>query len=167
MTGRSFCGCFASVDGTDIRIFEPSPFDSRWYSHKFRGPGVRFEIGVAVSSGRLVWVNGPFRCGDNPDINIFRSGMKTKLRADELVVADDGYKDPRCLRFQHVEGEDAQTHARISARHETVNRRFKHFSVLGGKFRHALSRHGLCFHAVAKPTSLLLDSSDPLFEIDF
>lgn len=154
------------MDGTDVRIFEPSPFDSRWYSHKFRGPGLRYEVGVAIWSGGLVWVNGPFRCGDNPDINIFRSGMKKKLEAGERVVADDGYKDARCLRSEHLQGADANLHSRIRARHETINRRFKSFSVIGGRFRHALDRHSLCFHAVAKITSLMIDSSDPLFKID-
>ncbi len=32
-------------------------------------------------------------------------------------------------------------HARARARHETLNRRFKQFSVIGKRFRHELSLH--------------------------
>jgi hypothetical protein len=35
------------TDGTDFRIFELTEFDPKWFSHKFRGPGVHYEIGVA------------------------------------------------------------------------------------------------------------------------
>lgn len=36
------------VDGTDFIIHEPSPFSPEWYSHKFRGLGWRYEVGVSV-----------------------------------------------------------------------------------------------------------------------
>ena len=38
---RSIIGqcCFISLDGTDFNIQEPSPFDPKWFSHKFEGPG--------------------------------------------------------------------------------------------------------------------------------
>ena len=38
--------CWISLDGTDFRIQEPTPFDPKWFSHKFKGPGLRYEIGV-------------------------------------------------------------------------------------------------------------------------
>ena len=59
--------CKITVDGTDFRIQEPSPFDPKWYSHKFRGPGLRYEIGVCIKTGWIVWVNGPFPAGAWPD----------------------------------------------------------------------------------------------------
>ena len=51
---------YASVDGTDCRIREPSPFNPKWYSHKFHGPGLRYEIGICIRTGHLVWVHGLF-----------------------------------------------------------------------------------------------------------
>ena len=33
--------CLVTVDGTDFRIKEPQPFDSKWLSEKFNGPGVK------------------------------------------------------------------------------------------------------------------------------
>ena len=40
------CKVFVSIDGTDFRIQEPSPFSSSWYSHKFKGPGVLYGNNV-------------------------------------------------------------------------------------------------------------------------
>ena len=34
-----------SLDGTDFEIFEPEPFVS--FSHKFKGPGLRYEIDLS------------------------------------------------------------------------------------------------------------------------
>ena len=59
-----------SIDGTDCRIQEPTPFDPLWYSHKFNGPGVRYEVGICIQTGWIVWVHGPFPAGDFPDIKI-------------------------------------------------------------------------------------------------
>lgn len=45
------------VDGTDCTIREPTVFNKkRWYSHKFNGPGVRYEIGLSILSGSFIWV---------------------------------------------------------------------------------------------------------------
>lgn len=30
---------------------EPSPFDPKWFSHKFVGPGLRYEVGVFYQVG--------------------------------------------------------------------------------------------------------------------
>ena len=35
-----------TIDGTDCEINEPSPFDRKWFSHKLRGAGLRYEIGI-------------------------------------------------------------------------------------------------------------------------
>jgi len=63
--------CKVSVDGTDFRIFNWKPFWSGWFSHKFKGPGVRYEVGLCIRTGDIVWINGPFPCGQYPDITIF------------------------------------------------------------------------------------------------
>jgi len=39
-TEETFYSCAVSVDGTDFRIQEPIPFDAKWFSHKFNGPGL-------------------------------------------------------------------------------------------------------------------------------
>ena len=87
--------CFITVDGTDFRIQEPSPFHPQWYSHKFEGPGLRYEVGVCLRTGWIVWWNGAFPCGSWPDINIARDGLIDELddSIQEMVLADGGYRD--------------------------------------------------------------------------
>ena len=55
-----FKDIFISVDDTACRIMEPAPFSPAWFSHKFHGPGLRYEVGISISSGYIVWINGPF-----------------------------------------------------------------------------------------------------------
>lgn len=50
---KPFVNCVMPVDGTDFRIEEPKPFSSGWYSHKFNGPGVRYEVGLAIQRGYI------------------------------------------------------------------------------------------------------------------
>ena len=75
-----------TVDGTDFRIQEPVPFDTGWFSHKFKGPGVRYEVGIAIQTGWIVWVNGPFMCGNWPDLRIARDSLHAELEAGEGYI---------------------------------------------------------------------------------
>jgi hypothetical protein len=81
----------ATIDGVDFQIPEPIPFDSKWYSHNFVSPGLRYKIGVCIKTGKLVSFNGPFECGSWPDLKIFRSRLKGMLSVGEKVIADRGY----------------------------------------------------------------------------
>eukprot|EP00957_Ditylum_brightwellii_P079201 6023413-Ditylum_brightwellii.AAC.1 len=40
-----------SVDATDCPIYEPWPFDTKWYCRKSNGPGIKHEVGVAITIG--------------------------------------------------------------------------------------------------------------------
>jgi hypothetical protein len=63
--------CLISVDGTDFRIFNILPFWTGWFSHKFKGPGVQYEVALNIMMEDIVWINGPFPCGRYPNISIF------------------------------------------------------------------------------------------------
>ncbi len=41
----------ASVDGSDFRIHEKRLFGLKWFSHKFKGPGLNYEVGICYSRG--------------------------------------------------------------------------------------------------------------------
>lgn len=156
-----------SVDGTDCRIYEPYPFNSAWFSHKFKGPGVRYEIALSIRSGRIIWAHGPFPCGAYPDVSIFEKGLAHQLEQNERVIADNGYKHPRCITRDSASKNHALSSlcSTIRARHETVNRRIKQFNILKSVFRHNVQLHSKVFHAVVRLTALMLDTSDPLFTI--
>lgn len=157
---------YVSVDGTDCRIQEPTPFSSRWYSHKFSGPGLRYELGISHSKGYIVWLNGPFPCGAWPDLKIFKHRLEKCLLPGEKVVADNGYLHDRCVTPISVSESGKRVHSLMRARHETCNARLKYFNVLNYTFRHSIAQHGVVFHAVTKLVALSIKSDEPLFAIN-
>lgn len=82
---------YCSVDGTDCTIYWTTPFDSKWYYPKFRVPGLQYEIRLSVASEGIIWCNGPFPCGDSPDLRIFKKIMLLQLTKNKQVIADNGY----------------------------------------------------------------------------
>jgi hypothetical protein len=84
--------CLISVDGTDFWIFNILPFWTGWLSHKFKGPGIRHKVALNIMMGDIVWINGPIRCGCDPDITIFRLSLKHELLPGEKAEADLGYR---------------------------------------------------------------------------
>jgi hypothetical protein len=161
--------CRVTVDGTDFQIFEPTPFDPKWYSHKFKGPGVRYEIGICIQTGWIVWVNGPFPCGSWPDLRIARDWLIYELEAGEMYCADGGYLDGNqySVTPNGLNNEDQRMRSLARARHETVNRRFKEFDILGRRFRHNVVKHGVAFMAVANITQLTIMHGQPLFSVEY
>jgi len=153
------------VDGTDCKVKEPSPFSPKWFSHKFRGPALRYEVRLTIASGYIAWVNGKFPCGTYSDLRIFRSKMKTILGEHERVVADNGYPDRKCLRGVELPTAKLKLQSTIRAWHETLNKRLKLFKVLSKVFRHDLKLHSCRFHVVTKLTKLSLEEDGPLFSL--
>ena len=97
---------------------------------------------------------------------IFRTQMKRKLDEGELVLADQGYTDERCLLSHHVPDQDRALHGRIRARHEVVNNRIKQFAAITSCYRHDLNLHRFIFHSIANLTHLMMVNDEPLFKSD-
>jgi len=154
---------FVSLDGVDFRILEQSPFDRKWFSHKFKGPGLRYEVGLNIRTGEVVWCNGGVPCGDWPDLKLARSKYVNFVGEDELTIADKGYKDQRYFAYNN-----SMLVKKILARHETVNSRLKNFKVLSDRFRHNLTFHKYCFHAVANIVQMMdIEDGQSLFKINY
>lgn len=47
--------------------------DSDYFLHKFGKAGLNYELGIAITTSRLVWMNGPFRAGTS-DARVFKKG---------------------------------------------------------------------------------------------
>ena len=144
------------MDGTDCPIYEPTPFSPEWYSHKFRGAGWRYELGVCIQTGDICWMNGPFRCGVWVDIEIFRRDLKQRLLPGEMVECDGGYRgDPSC-RHKHIIFNEADGRAKAGARarHETVNHDVKTFACLTQVWRHQRRLHKYAFASAVVLTQL-------------
>lgn len=164
--------CTISVDGVDFIIWEPRPFNEKYYSKKSNGPGLRYEIAICIATGYVVWVNGPFPAATH-DLTIFRQGLMHEIEIDERVLGDRGYNgepdyivtatrfinegNMQLLRDYHV----------VRARHETFNRRMKVWNVLGHRFRNDLSRHGIVFNAVAVIEQIKMEHGHPMFPVEW
>ena len=143
-----------TVDGTDCQIEEPKRedgekgIDPKWYSHKFKGAGLRYEIAVAAYASHIVWVNGPFPCGSFSDLKIYKEmGLAQKLiDAGEKCVADGTYRHYTVSQKGRGRLSWRQQKNRLRARHETVNNRIKIFDCFKRKWRHSheLHKHAFC-----------------------
>ena len=166
--------CLVSVDGVNFEITKPYPYDRewsrRWFSPKFKGPGVRYEIALCILTGDIVWVNGPFACGQWSDWKIFsEGGLASNLDPNERVEADDGYEhgDPQLVKSRSgIFHGGPGIRNRVRARQETVNKRLKQFNVLSSVFRHGALKHGVVLETVAVLTQLSFRRGEGLFQID-
>jgi hypothetical protein len=146
-------------------------FSEKFMSHKFKGNGLKYEVGVCIATGRIVWIHGPSRAGMN-DITLARQAFVSFLNDNEMAVADSGYrgemhhiKTPDLMHFRS--GEEYYDAAVARARHETVNSRFKNKQVLVKRFRHSLAFHSSCFRAVAVITELNIEAGESLFSVQY
>ena len=161
--------CLVSVDGTDFRIAQHG---RKFYSHKFKKSGLRYEVAVCIQTGDIVWINGPYECGIWPDISIFRNSIISFLTKNERVEADDGYigeapKHVKCPRsfVNPVDTETMQSIARLQ--HETINKRFKNWKILAELFRHDIVDHGDVFRAVVVMTQASFNDGDRPFDVEY
>ena len=164
--------CTITLDGTDCPINEPGSatggFSPRWYCHKTKGPGVRYEVGVSLQLGDIVWVNGPYPCGSYPDLKIAKALIVHQLRAGEKICADGGYR----LRTHFdtptgLNNEKQRMQQVARSRHETVNARFKKFKILSTPYRGDLNKHYNFLTAIAVITQVSINEGNKLFQIKY
>ena len=149
------------IDETDSPIQEPSPFSKDWYSHKYNGPGVRYEVATSIQTGMVCWINGPFRPGVWPDDAIYKSGLYNHLPEGKLVHADCGYFNTTEEMFYITPNTVApkrllKANHKARARHEIVNSVYKKFNCLDHVFRHGVHKHGKVFCAVTSMVYLIM-----------
>lgn len=164
-----------TVDGVDFKIREPSytvgtPEYRIWFSHKFNGPGLRYEIGVCIQTGNIVWIAGPFPAGDYPDVEIFQIGMMNYLDNGETVEADSGYTGDIPVRTPDDFGgniEWRRMKGQARARHETINGAIKQYNIMSDVYRHSLHKHNSLLKAVCALVQSEIDEGNITFQIDY
>eukprot|EP00536_Pseudo-nitzschia_multiseries_P018733 jgi/Psemu1/57068/gm1.57068_g len=67
----------------------PFPWDRKWCSHKFNGPGLKYELAVAIFSNKICWTRSPFFATTN-ESRIFKEELGLELPDDEPVECDSG-----------------------------------------------------------------------------
>jgi hypothetical protein len=156
------------VDATDCRIFEQRKDPgSKWYSHKFNGPGLRYEVCIDVVRQRVVWINGPFNAGE-PDISIARKpgGLVDSILQGKKAIADKGYKgEPNKISVPNPHDSEVtkQYKNRARSRHETFFKRIKDFGILQQRFRSKIEKHKIAFEAVCVVVQYDIEDGHPLF----
>jgi hypothetical protein len=163
-----------SVDGVHCRIYEPRTQPSAgWYSKKFAGPGLTYELGVAIHHDKIVWINGPFPAAQH-DITVFRKpgGLKSKIPPNHLAIGDQGYQgEPSKISTKNPLNsiELNKWKSRVRARHETVNSRLKAFGILDQAFRtngnQRMEKHKSAFEACCVIIQYELDNGSKLFMV--
>ena len=158
---------YISVDGTDCPIQEPHPHDPSFFSFKIKAAALRYEVDVAVHTGFIVWVSGPYPAG-TPDITIFRDGLEQALLPTEKVVADKGYQGEECIQtpgsgslFRNKQQQ------KIRSRQENVNRRLNIFKCLYNTSRHDNGKHEYMFFSVAVIVQIDFLPNGCLYDIDY
>jgi hypothetical protein len=66
--------CLMSIGGTDFQITQKDPpkRGNAFASHKYTGESAhRYELGIDILAGNLVWVSGPYPAGKRNDIKFF------------------------------------------------------------------------------------------------
>ena len=167
--------CYLTVDCTDCPVFEPLPFHPEMYSHKFNGPGIKYEVAICIRTGHIVWINGPFAASTS-DPTIFENGLSNELEENEVVEADGVYRGPdkAMLPQQGIDSAERKQKSVARGRHEVVNGRLKQFNVLTTHFRHMkpnrnamFERHGFCFTAIAVITRLKFEHGGQTFDVAY
>ena len=125
-------------------------------SHKFEGPGLQYEIVVAISTGWIVSINGPFLCGNWPDLQIARSKLHFMVPHGEFYLADRGYKAPYTpgITKDDIPALERNKMNWLMARHEQLNRRFKEWGILDNQFNFVEGKHRYVFYAIAVITQI-------------
>jgi hypothetical protein len=143
--------------------------DSKYFSHKFGKAGINYELGVAIASSRLVWMNGPFKAGTN-DVTIFKDhGLKKKLSSlEKKAIGDKGYTGHADVvsYFNKFDARPVKKFkSRALRRHETFNGMIKRYRVLCGQFRHGVKSVATSFEAVCVLCQYQIEFDEPLFDV--
>jgi hypothetical protein len=107
---------------------------------------------LSIAKCYIVHIRGPFLPGKYNDLTMARTGLHYKLPRGEWYLADRGYaaSGSPAITFDMLRDENERKRMkRIRGRHETINRRFKEWGILGKKYRHDEDMHGYVFKCIA------------------
>jgi hypothetical protein len=163
-----------TVNGTDFRVPQKGMVTkgNAFAFHKYVGKSaLRYEMGVSILGGDLVWIQGPYPTGRYMDIKKFNKVVHHFLDPGERVEADEGYVGhPDKIKCPQNVGNLAEKWAmqgRVRARHETLNRWLKNWGILSQVYRHDIMQHGDVFWACAVVTQLTIKNGEPLFDVEY
>ena len=149
---------------------DPTNRGGKEREHAFKF-ALRYEIGVSIVGGGLVWIQGPYPAGRFSDIVIFNKVLRHFLEPGERVEADNdnvGAADKiKCPDnpCNPVKNEGMQSRARYC--HKTINGHFKTWVILKNAYHHDIRRHGEVFRAILVITQLKISKGSLLFTVEY
>ena len=158
-----------TVDGVHFRTHEsrmkPS---SKKYSHKFSGPGLSYEIGIAIHESRVVSIQGPFDASRS-DITTFRNSLMKEIPKGKRECGNSGCMGAPDKILFYCEGHSKEMRRFINcvrARHENFNARIKNFRILAKCFcSNKKESHKLAFEAACVLIQYDMENGRPLMDI--
>jgi len=162
-----------SVDGVQCHFHEVKHAtlskDPSYFGHKFKGPGLGYELALHLWLSRLVWVRQNTNTKDS-DLKVYREQLKHKIPAGKKVVADGGYRDKADPNIstpnQHDDPQLKTFKARARMRQEHFHNRIKNFRCLtDATFRSDRERHANCFEAICVVLCYEMELISPLFDV--
>jgi hypothetical protein len=119
---------------------------------------LRYEIGVDILAGNLVWIQGSYPAGKHNNIKIFNSVLHHYLEPGKCVEADNGYVGHadkiKCPDNTCNPEENLSMQACVRSQHETLNKQLKNWGILAQVYCHDIIAHGMVFHACTVVTQL-------------
>ena len=136
------------IDGVDFRVWEKPTerynIDKGLSSHKSKHGALRYLIALFIWDSSCVFVHGPVKPGEVPDIEHWRIALKQRMQQHpgKMAIGDRGYitsepdesgiiatpnpRDPTQLKEYKV---------RVRQRHESFYSRLTNFKILQDTFR--------------------------------
>jgi DDE superfamily endonuclease len=158
-----------SVDGTHCSYHEVKhpdlPYDPQMYSHKTNGPGLSYEVALAIHDCKVVSVRGPFKASVH-DKTIFVSHLRDLIPDGCVGIADRGYRGVHNLSTPNSYDTNAvkRFKKRARARQESFFHRLKRFAAVRNQFRHRdMEKHRWTFEAACVIVQYQFENGSPLF----
>ncbi len=166
--------CLMSIDGTDFRILQTGAaiLGNTFASHKYTfKSALRYEIGVSILGGDLIWIQGPYPAGAFNNVKIFNKVLCHFLQTGECVEANNGYMGAadkiKCPDNPCNPVANKEKRSRVCSCHETINGCFKTWGILSEVYHHNITRHGEVFWVVAIIMQPAIENGSPLFQVEY
>ena len=164
-----------SSDGVDFRLWERKHpdfnIDKGACSHKFKACAAKYLLALSLTESSCVFMSGPYPGGVSDRLMMEKSGLQDLLlQHNKVAMLDRGFHTKDKLhRATHAypdEIDPPDLHnfkSRARLRHETFNRRLRHFSLLLNTFTHGFENHQHAFEAVVVIVQYQMENGSPLF----
>ena len=164
-----------TVNCVDFKIHEPTdrhlPKAEKYFSQKHGSAGLKYEIAISVFESKVVWVNGPFPCGQHDGVVFGEGGLREKMLNDAAPgkrgIADGIYQKHKDLLSIPNTMDSKELHnfkSRARLRQEVFHGRMKNYECLSNCFRHSIEKHKMATEAVITTLCYQMDNGARLYD---